>query len=132
MLSINVKGVRNPHDLEMVKLIFFKTGYDRIPKVTHISGKYDDWDQKRQLFGGNTKDIHVHNQLILKEKLRSRRNGSLPVMIGFPRNRLITLIKATRFHILRPEFQDKKQRHKKKQKVKDNQIIIHFSSIPLF
>mgnify|MGYP007017234218 FL=1 len=60
MLSINVKGVRNPHDLEMVKLIFFKTGYDRIPKVSHISWKYDDWDQKRQLFGGNTKDIHVN------------------------------------------------------------------------
>lgn len=75
MFSINVKGIRNPRDLEMVKLklIFFKTGYDRIPKVIQISGKYDDWNQKRQLFDGNTKDIHDRNQLIIKEKLRYRK-----------------------------------------------------------
>lgn len=75
MFSINVKGMRNPRDLEMVKLklIFFKTGYDRIPKVIQISGKYDDWNQKRQLFDGNTKDIHERNQLILKEKLKYRK-----------------------------------------------------------
>lgn len=75
MFSINVKGIRNPRDLEMVKLklIFFKTGYDRIPKVIQISGKYDDWNQKRQLFDGNTKDIHERNQLILKETLKYRK-----------------------------------------------------------
>lgn len=75
MFSINVKGERNPRDLEMVKLklIFFKTGYDRIPKVIQISGKYDDWNRKRQLFDGDTKDIHERNQLILKEKLRYRK-----------------------------------------------------------
>lgn len=75
MFSINVKGERNPRDLEMVKLelIFFKTGYTRVPKVIRISGRYDDWNRKRQLFDGDTKDIHERNQLILKEKLRYRK-----------------------------------------------------------
>lgn len=51
MFTINVKGYRNPRDLEMVKLklIFFKTGYARVPKIIPISGRYDDWNPKRQL-----------------------------------------------------------------------------------
>ena len=75
MFSINVKGERNPRDLEMVKLrlIFFQSGYNRIPKVIPISGRYEEWNQKRQLFDGNTKDVHERNQLILKEKLRYRK-----------------------------------------------------------
>lgn len=75
MFSINVKGMRNPRDLEMVKLrlIFFQSGYNRVPKVIPISGRYEEWNQKRQLFDGNTKDVHERNQLILKEKLRYRK-----------------------------------------------------------
>lgn len=74
MFTINVKGYRNPRDLEMVKLklIFFKTGYARVPKIIPISGRYDDWNPKRQLFDGNTKDIYERNQLILKEKFKYR------------------------------------------------------------
>ena len=75
MFTINVKGYRNPRDLEMVKLklIFFKTGYARVPKIIPISGRYDDWNPKRQLFDGNTKDIYERNQLILKEKFKYRK-----------------------------------------------------------
>lgn len=40
MFTINVKGYRNPRDLEMVKLklIFFKTGYARVPKLSRYPG----------------------------------------------------------------------------------------------
>lgn len=104
MFSINVKGMRNPRDLEMVKLrlIFFQSGYNRVPKVIPISGRYEEWNQKRQLFDGNTKDVHERNQLILKEKLRYRKiaeKWNPAGMIGFQRNWPITLIKETKTSI---------------------------------
>lgn len=108
MFTINVKGYRNPRDLEMVKLklIFFKTGYARVPKIIPISGRYDDWNPKRQLFDGNTKDIYERNQLILKEKFNTgklQRNGSRMAKTGFPRSYLIIMNKTAKnqFIILR-------------------------------
>lgn len=40
MFTINVKGYRNPRDLEMVKLklIFFKTGYAGFQKLSRYPG----------------------------------------------------------------------------------------------
>ena len=41
MYTINIRGKQNPKDTKMVKLeiIFFKTGYARVPKV--INGSSD-------------------------------------------------------------------------------------------
>ena len=38
MYTINIRGKQNPKDTKMVKLeiIFFKTGYARVPKVINI------------------------------------------------------------------------------------------------
>ena len=40
MFSCNIKGKENPKDPQLVKLemIFFKTGYARVPKVLSITG----------------------------------------------------------------------------------------------
>ena len=40
MYTINIRGKQNPKDTKMVKLeiIFFKTGYARVPKVINITG----------------------------------------------------------------------------------------------
>lgn len=50
--TINIRGDRNKKDPKMVKLkmIFFKSGYNRVPKVLDITGPIKDWDQKSQSF----------------------------------------------------------------------------------
>ncbi len=37
MFSVNIKGHRDPNNIEWVKLelIFYKSGYARVPKVLH-------------------------------------------------------------------------------------------------
>ncbi len=44
MYTINIRGKQNPKDQKMVKLemIFFKTGYTRIPRVLNITGSLED------------------------------------------------------------------------------------------
>ena len=53
MYTINIRGKQNPKDTKMVKLeiIFFKTGYARVPKVINITGLLKDWDVKSQSSG---------------------------------------------------------------------------------
>ena len=48
MYTINIRGKMNPKDQKMVKLelIFFKTGYARVPKVLNITGLLKNWDAK--------------------------------------------------------------------------------------
>ena len=52
MYTINIRGKQNPKDKKIVKLemIFFKTGYARVPKVLNITGLLKDWDAKSQSF----------------------------------------------------------------------------------
>lgn len=52
MYTINIKGKSNPKDRKMVKLemIFFKSGYARVPKVLEVTGLLKDWDAKSQSF----------------------------------------------------------------------------------
>ena len=52
MYTINIRGKQNPKDTKMVKLemIFFKTGYARVPKVINITGLLKDGDVKSQSF----------------------------------------------------------------------------------
>lgn len=50
--TINIRGEQDKKDPKMVKLkmIFFKSGYNRAPKVLDITGPIKDWDQKSQSF----------------------------------------------------------------------------------
>lgn len=72
MFSINVKGKRNPKDIEMVKLqiIFYKTGYPRVSKALYISGLFSEWDQKTQSFKETNPDSKQKNRLLQKERLK--------------------------------------------------------------
>ena len=66
MYTINIRGKQNPKDTKMVKLeiIFFKTGYARVPKVINITGLLKDWDVKSQSFRVGS-DIHGNRMKIL-------------------------------------------------------------------
>lgn len=67
MYSIKIKGKENPSDPKMVKLdmIFFKTGYTRVPKALTITGLWKDWDGESQSFKGGSSEIITKNKLLL-------------------------------------------------------------------
>lgn len=48
MYSIRFKGRRDSINTELVKLemIFYKTGYARVPKVINTTGFYNEWNEK--------------------------------------------------------------------------------------
>lgn len=66
MYTINIRGKQNPKDQKMVKLemIFFKTGYARVPKVLNITGLLKDWDAKSQSFRVGSAEATTKNKLL--------------------------------------------------------------------
>ena len=61
MFTVNIKGKRDPKNINFVKLemVFYKRGYTRVTKVINIKGLYSDWDQKSQLFVGKIGAISI-------------------------------------------------------------------------
>lgn len=66
MYSINIRGKQNPKDTKMVKLemVFFKTGYARVPKVLNITGFLKDWDSNAQCFKVGSPEATTKNKLL--------------------------------------------------------------------
>ena len=73
--SITFKGRKDPQDPKMVKLemIFYKTGYTRIPRVVSITGAYKCWNNETLSFESASSEYLKKNQLLLelKEKYMS-------------------------------------------------------------
>lgn len=72
MFSIIIKGERNLQDIEQTKLtmVFYRTGYPRVPKVLYITGAYADWQKDKQCFVPNSAENISKNNLLQKEKLK--------------------------------------------------------------
>lgn len=72
MYTINIRGKKNPKDLKMVKLemIFFKTGYARVPKVLNVNGLLKDWDTNSQSFKPGSADATTKNKLLFDLKTK--------------------------------------------------------------
>ena len=70
MFSIKVKArpIKGRSKEVRLELVFFKTGFPRVPKVFNIIGEAKRWDSASQLFKGNNSLIAQKNELILKEK----------------------------------------------------------------
>lgn len=70
MFTVNIKGRRDPRNIDLVKLdlIFYKRGYVRVSKVLHITGLYREWDSKSQSFTGA--DTSEKNKLLRHERLK--------------------------------------------------------------
>lgn len=70
MFSITFKGRPDPQDPKMVKLemVFYKTGYNRIPRVVNVTGAYKNWDNDAQSFATSTSEYLRKNQLLLDLK----------------------------------------------------------------
>ncbi len=72
MHTINIRGKQNPKDLKMVKLemIFFKTGYARVPKVLNVTGPMKDWDAKAQCFKPGSTEASVKNKILFDTRTK--------------------------------------------------------------
>lgn len=87
MLSIKVKAkpIKAGSKEVRVEMVFFKTGFSRVPKVFNITGEAKRWDSAAQLFKGNDSQTVQKNELILKEKKKVfRRCGAM----GIRKNKL--------------------------------------------
>ncbi len=75
MFTVNVKGRRDPKNIEFVKLemIIYKRGYARVTKVLNTTGLFSEWSQKTQEFTG--KDSAEKNKLLRQEKLKYLKIG---------------------------------------------------------
>ena len=75
MFTVNIKGLRNPKNIEFVKLemIFYKPGFVRVSKVLHITGLYSDWNPKVQEFIG--KESSEKNKFLQQQKLKYLKVG---------------------------------------------------------
>lgn len=75
MYTINVKGAANPKQLSMVKLelVFFKTGYNRVPKVIDVTGEIKYWNEATQSFLSKKPQYVAANEALekLKEKYKA-------------------------------------------------------------
>ena len=72
MFSCNIKGKENPKNPQLVKLemIFFKTGYARVPKVLSITGPLKDWDNETQGFTSKSSEALEKNKRLLDLKTK--------------------------------------------------------------
>lgn len=68
--SIHIKGVRDEEDSKMIKLqlIFYKSGYNRVPKAITVTGLSKNWDQKSESFVGTNNGSITKNQILLDLK----------------------------------------------------------------
>lgn len=75
MFTVNIKGKRDPKNINFVKLemVFYKRGYARVTKVVNITGLYSEWNQKSQLFAG--KDSCEKNKFLQQQKLKYLKIG---------------------------------------------------------
>lgn len=77
MFTVNIKGQRDSNEIEWIRLelIFYRTGYNRVPKKLCIKGLYKDWDRKAQKFKECNKEYIDKNKLLQKEKLKYLKIG---------------------------------------------------------
>lgn len=75
MFTVNIKGKRDPKNINLVKLemVFYKRGYARVTKVINITGLYSEWNQKSQFFVG--KDSSEKNKFLQQQKLKYLKVG---------------------------------------------------------
>lgn len=70
--TVTFKGHKDPQDPQLVKLemVFYKSGYTRVPRVINITGAYKCWNSKSQSFDSSSSEYVKKNQLLLELKER--------------------------------------------------------------
>lgn len=68
--SLHFKGIQDDSDSKMIKfqLIFYKSGYNRVPKSITVTGLSKNWDPKSESFVGTGNGNITKNQILLDLK----------------------------------------------------------------
>lgn len=134
MYTINIRGKQNPKDQKMVKLemIFFKTGYARVPKVLNITGLLKDWDVKSQSFRVGSAEATTKNKLLFDLRTKylhvadtweaEERNWS-PVQLAHCFDEIKAAQPEVKVKSVLQMIDYLEMRFKEKKRVKNNQVI---------
>lgn len=134
MYTINIRGKQNPKDQKMVKLemIFFKTGYARVPKVLNITGLLKDWDVKSQSFRVGSAEATTKNKLLFDLRTKylhvadtweaEERNWS-PVQLAHCFDEIKAAQPEVKVKSVLQMIDYLETRFKEKKRVKNNQVI---------
>ena len=134
MYSINIRGKQNPKDLKMVKLemIFFKTGYARVPKVLNITGLLKDWDVKSQSFRVGSTDSTTKNKLLfdlrskylhVAERWEAEERQWSPVELSHSFEELRSAKPEVRVKSVQQMIESLEEKFMEKRRIKNNQIV---------
>lgn len=139
MYTINIRGKQNPKDLKMVKLemIFFKTGYARVPKVLNVTGLLKDWDQKSQSFRVGSAESTSKNKLIFDLKTKylyiadkweiEGRNWS-PVQLSHAFDEVQNAQAEVKVKSVQQMIESLEARFREKKRIKNGQIVDSISN----
>ena len=134
MYTINIRGKQNPKDQKMVKLemIFFKTGYARVPKVLNVTGLLKDWDAKSQSFRVGSSEATTKNKLLFDLRTKylhvadtweaEERNWS-PVQLSHCFDEVKQTQSEVKVKSVLQMIDYLEARFKEKKRVKNNQIV---------
>lgn len=139
MYTINIRGKQNPKDQKMVKLemIFFKTGYARVPKVLNVTGLLKDWDQKSQSFRVGSAESTSKNKLIFDLKTKylyiadkweiEGRNWS-PVQLSHAFDEVQNAQAEVKVKSVQQMIESLEARFREKKRIKNGQIVDSISN----
>ncbi|WP_354668672.1 phage integrase SAM-like domain-containing protein [uncultured Duncaniella sp.] len=134
MYTINIRGRQNPKDQKMVKLemIFFKTGYARVPKVLNVTGLLKDWDVKSQSFRVGSAEATTKNKLLFDLRTKylhmadtweaEERNWS-PVQLAHCFDEIKTVQSEVKVKSVQQMFEFLMEKFRDKKKIKNGQIV---------
>ena len=134
MHTINIRGKQNPKDTKMVKLemIFFKTGYARVPKVLNITGRLKDWDAQSQSFRSGSTEATAKNKLLLDLKTKylhvadkweiEGRNWS-PVQLSHCFDEIKSVQPEVKVKSVQQMIDALEQRFREKRRIKNGQVV---------
>ena len=134
MYTINIKGKSNPKDRKMVKLemIFFKSGYARVPKVLEVTGLLKDWDSKSQSFKVGSYEATTKNKILfdlrtqylhIADKWEAEERNWSPVQLAHALDEVKTIRSEVKVKSVQQMIEFLKAKFREKKKVKNGQIV---------
>ena len=134
MYTINIKGKSNPKDRKMVKLemIFFKSGYARVPKVLEVTGLLKDWDSKSQSFKVGSYEATTKNKILfdlrtqylhIADKWEAEERNWSPVQLAHALDEVKTIRSEVKVKSVQQMIEFLEAKFREKRKVKNGQIV---------
>lgn len=134
MYTINIKGKSNPKDHNMVKLemIFFKSGYARVPKVLEVTGLLKDWDAKSQSFRIGSFEATTKNKIIfdlhtqylhIADKWEAEERNWSPVQLAHALDEVKAIKSEVKVKSVQQMIEFLEAKFREKRKVKNGQIV---------